>query len=236
MKVLENLGFQQMKNDESRLKELVLSAKETIYKFLEKSKKPVVAFSGGKDGYVATHIAYNLGINYQVCETSFTFKKQRDHIKEIGKKLNFNIHYKNSLSWDWLKKNRKIIFSNDTKLRGWSFAQRHQKTIHKFMKENDCDGVITGRRNDENSVKAPIYVNKHGLSCHPLYNWKEKDIWDYFAKEKLEIPYIYSTDFGKSEGNAPFYTLREKDIGSIEKCWEICLKIDNSIPRKYLES
>jgi len=231
--VLESRGFLLMKNN---IKNLIFSAKNTIYKFLEKTKKPLVAFSGGKDGYVATHIAYNLGINDQICETSFTFKKQREHIFKISKKLNLNVTFKNSLSWEWLKKNKKIIFSNDSKLRSWSFAQRHQKTIHKFMKENNFDGVITGRRNDENSVKAPIYFNKHGLSCHPLYNWKEDDIWEYFKLYNLEIPYIYSTDFGKSEGNAPFYTLREKDVGNIEKCWDICLKIDDTIPRKFLEN
>ena len=64
----------------------------------------------------------------------------------------------------------------------------------------------------------------------------EDDIWEYFKLHNLEIPYIYSTNFGKSEGNAPFYTLREKDVGNIEKCWDICLKIDDTIPRKFLEN
>lgn len=215
------------KTNMSRLDQLEHQSLEILKKALSMAKNPLLAYSGGKDSIVVCHMSEKLGVRKAVCETSFYFHKALESVLQIGQELKLDVTYKNSLDINWLKKNKTIIFSADTKKRSWSFAARQQRTVKKYAKHIKADLVIYGRRTEENHVKKHIYETKDGLNCHPIRDWKEADVWAYFKKYGITIPYIYSTTFGKIEGNAPFYTLNSKHCGGVEKAWEIVSQMDN---------
>lgn len=207
---------------------------KTLKQALYKSGNPVVAYSGGKDAIVVAHMANKLGVKNFVCETSFYFKQQLESIKSISEKLGLNVTYKCGLPKDWLKRNPKAIFSNDTKYRAYLYAIRQQKTVKRFAKEIGADLQIFGRRTEENSVPKSIYKTKSGLQCHPIRDWSTYEVWNYFEKHKIPIPFIYSQEFSKSTGNAPWYTINPDHVGGVNECWRIVRKIEPSLnPEDY---
>jgi 3'-phosphoadenosine 5'-phosphosulfate sulfotransferase (PAPS reductase)/FAD synthetase len=211
----------------SRIRRLIDIAQQDIRNVLSKHQNPLIAYSGGKDAMVAAHLVSLIKNNVTaVCEISFYFEKQTLDIKRIANCLNFDVHYKNSLSDEWLLKNRHIIFSDLTKVRAWTFACRQQATVKRFCISNRNDLCIFGRRTQENSVKSKYYLTKTGAQFHPLRDWTTEDVWEYFALKSLPIPFIYTTEFGKIEGNAPFYTLSQSQTRNVNDCWNIINKID----------
>lgn len=201
---------------------------ETAIKIaLKQSTKQLIAFSGGKDAIVTSHLCSRFGITDAICEVSWYFSKQLASIESIAEQLSLNVTYVNSLSFDWLKNNQHIIFSNDTKVRGWTFSQRQQATVKKFARIHGYDCQIFGRRTEENSVPKHVYRTKSGLQCHPIRNWREDDVWEYFDKYGIEVPWIYSTKFGDAEGNAPFYAFHPKQAGMThDESWELITALD----------
>lgn len=205
---------------------MINKTREEIKSVLNKFKNPVIAYSGGKDGFVVAHLCNEIYPNIKmICETSFYFPKQIQNIKEISSKYKFNVTFTDSLNDEWLKKNKEIIFTNDKKLRSFSFQIRHQSAIKKFVKKVNGDITIFGRRTEENTVPKKLYTTKNGYQFHPLREWLEQDIWNYFKLINEPKPFIYQTKFGKIEGNAPFYTLKRGSM-SLSECWEIINEID----------
>jgi len=217
------------------LDNLINDSLNVLEKLLSVTEKPLIAYSGGKDAIVVSHIASQMGLKDAVCETSFYFEKQLCSVKKLSNLLNLNTTYYDTQGWEWLKKNKDIVFTSDTKKRSWTFSVRQQRTVKNHAKKFGYDSIIFGRRKDENCVKDTIYKTRDYISCHPLANWKKENIWEYFSQHKIPIPYIYSTKFGLLEGNAPFYTLNKKYVGTIEQCWEIVSSIDPRYNSSCLE-
>lgn len=210
----------------AKLEELTRTAHETVEAFHRLTGgRIVLAWSGGKDSLVASHIAAQHGITTGVCEESFYFQKQIDSIREIRASLDLDIDHRWSLDWAWLRKHPEIAFTSDTKIRSWTFAVRQQATVKRFQKEQSA-GALYGRRLEENAVKDEIYLTKAGWQCHPLRHWTLTDVWSYIDLHELPVPWIYSTDFGEIEGNAPFYTLRARDMGGMPQAWDLCTSLD----------
>ena len=192
--------------------------------------KGAVAFSGGKDGIVCAHMVNHIVPDIpMVCETSFYYPEQIVDIKAIAKILRLNVVYRDSLSDEWLNKNKQMIFATDKAVRSKSFSVRQQATIKKFAKEINAQVTYTGRRTEENTVKNELYNTKsNGYQCHPIRDWREHHIWEYFDMYKIPRPWIYSTEHGKTEGNSPFYSVNPKyHNNNLNKCWEI---VENTSP------
>lgn len=202
-------------------------AKATLHKAIQESSRPLVALSGGKDSLVVAHMAHQLGVRDFICETSFYFRPALDHIKEIVEKMGIDAEYRSSLNVRWLKNNRKVVFASDTKIRSWGFAVRQQATVKRYAKEINADLQIFGRRTQENSVKSSLYQTKAGMQCHPIRQWRHEDVWQYLTEHNIPKPMIYDTEFGRIEGNGPFYILNEAHCGGIDKAWEIVSGIDS---------
>lgn len=195
----------------------------------------VVAYSGGKDGFVMAHLVNKVQPSIpMVCELSFYFPEVIEFCKESMSKHNFNVLFKESLSDSWLHKHPEYIFASSSKIRAITFFQRQQKTIKKFAKEKNASITFTGRRTQENSVKAEIYNTKNnGLQCHPLRDWTTKDIWKYFEENNISKPPIYKTEFGRTAHNAPFYSLNMSHYNNdLDRCWEV---IRESSPKQTFE-
>ena len=197
-----------------------------IESVLSKYTKPLVAFSGGKDGFVVAHMCNKIKPNINmICETSFYFPKQLANIQQTAARHNFNVHYTHTLPDEWLVKNSHVIFANDPKIRSFSFHSRQQRAVKTYAASLGADITIFGRRSDENHVPNKLYVTKHGTQYHPLRAWKEDDIWNYFKHINEPKPLVYTVRFGQLAGNAPFYSLRKRD-NSYAECWDIINEID----------
>lgn len=208
------------------IKRHIDAAKVVIQRAMEKSKKQVLAYSGGKDSIVVCHIARSLGIKAAVCETSFYFERQLDNVKDIARILDLDVHWMCSLDVNWLRKHPQVLFSNDSKIRGWSFAERQQKTVKRFAKQYNFDCQIFGRRTEENSVKDVLYTTTAGLQCHPIRTWNTEMVWQYLKEHNLPVPWIYSTRIAEHGGNGPFYSMQKRNYGGEENCWQIVSALD----------
>jgi 3'-phosphoadenosine 5'-phosphosulfate sulfotransferase (PAPS reductase)/FAD synthetase len=214
----------------------IYSKIEHAHKIIEKSlsitENPFVAYSGGKDGFIVAHmVSQHLPNIKMACEISHTFKAVVEDIKSIANEHNFNVEYKNSLSAEWLLKNSKYIFTSDGKLIKQYCSSRQQKMLRKFQKENGYDCTFTGRTKYDNNVKAEIYNTKrNGIQSHPIRNFKDEDVWEYFKINNLRIPMIYNTKFGEKTGNSPFFAMGYKNKGlPISKAWEAVNEIDKEL-------
>ena len=202
---------------------------DTLYEVehtLARFQNPVVAYSGGKDGFVAAHICNRVrpGI-LMMCETSFYFKKQIANIKSIAERHRFNVVFTDTLRDDFLLRHPEIIFARDKKIRAFSFHQRQHRAVKNFARDHGCDASIFGRRTEENTVPKKLYTTKAGVQYHPLREWKLQDIWEYFKIIGEEKPFIYSTRFGINAGNAAFYSLKPKGM-TLQQCWDIVNEVD----------
>lgn len=177
----------------SRLAALTAAATDCLRAALADARRPLLAFSGGKDAIVVAHLAGTLGVRTAVCETSFYFARQRDDVEAMAGRLGLDCAFKSSLTDDWLRRHRRVIFSDDPRVRGWTFSARQQATVKRYARQGGHDLQIFGRRTEENSVRASIYRTAAGLQCHPIRDWREADVWEYFDAHGLPRPWIYST-------------------------------------------
>jgi 3'-phosphoadenosine 5'-phosphosulfate sulfotransferase (PAPS reductase)/FAD synthetase len=195
-----------------------------------------MGYSGGKDGIVALHLARAMDPKafHAVCEVSWCFARAVADIKASALDAGLYVSYRDSLGIDWLRAHSDIIFSENTARRSWSFSVRQQRTVKRFAKEQGCTAQMFGRRTEENSVKALVYETKVGTQLHPVRNWREGHIWAYMDKHRIPTPWIYSTRFGRYEGNAPFYALKPSVCGSVDECWELVSQLDPRYTKRNL--
>jgi 3'-phosphoadenosine 5'-phosphosulfate sulfotransferase (PAPS reductase)/FAD synthetase len=202
-------------------------ALEDIRAFLSRSKNPVLAFSGGKDAIVASHLVHQVADVPGVCEVSFYYSKQVEDIQRNTDRQGWQVSYRDSLSLEWLQARPKVPFTNDSSIRSAAFNARQQTTVRNEMKRFGYSGAIFGRRTQENSVPAKLYQVGGYDSFHPIRDWTEDEVWAYFEKHKIPVPWIYGTEHGKHEGNSPFTTLRAKDVGGIINAWRVASSLDD---------
>ena len=216
------------------MKKLIDQAHKDIKIALREGKNPVIAFSGGKDALTTAHMLAQHGVTNAVCELSHYYAKVRTNIVEQQKFLDINVEYYDSLDDEWVRKHPQIIFSNDTKIRAWTFLVRQQRTVARHAKKHGHDMIAFGRRTQENSVPKILYKNKVGWSFHPLRNWRTEHVWEYLDMENIPIPWVYSTEHGRTEGNSPFYTLESKSYGGVKETWEVVTTCDPTMtPERY---
>ena len=202
--------------------DLECDAKNTLEQALSQSSSPLIAYSGGKDSIVIAHLCRSLGVRESVCDISFTFSKQRDSVRELADFLDIDVEYKAHLDLDWLRNHKHALFSTESVVRSWFFSQRQQRTVKLAAKEKGSDLSIFGRRTEENSVPSKLYSTKAGMQCHPIREWREHHVWEYFEKYSIPVPYMYTTELGKRQGNTSFVSVNPKKWGnSVEKCWDI---------------
>jgi predicted phosphoadenosine phosphosulfate sulfurtransferase len=220
----------------SRIASLVSESKEILGRALALGERPLIAYSGGKDAIVMSHIAYSMGCKDAVSEVSFYFAKQNADTQGIGAQIGLHCDYRYSLNIDWLRRHRDIIFSNDSKVKAWSYAVRQQATVKGYAKRHGYGLMVYGRRTQENCVPKDIYKNEAGWQCHPLRAWKTDDIWEYLQGLGIR-PWIYDTPWGKAvQGNGPFYSISKKHYGdSIDECWKMCEGMDPMINPSMLD-
>lgn len=195
-------------------------------------RRPLLAFSGGKDSIVTALLMIQHGIEFEcVNEEAFTFASMRAEVRTMARELGLCLTIRESLPPDFVKRHPEILFSSDSKIRGWTFAIRQQKTVKRFAAELAHDVSVFGRRTQENFVPAPLYRTNAGLQCHPIRAWTTKQVWE-FIDAHYRRPWVYSTRFGR---HGPFYSFPANEVnGDIAECWRIVQECDPTfVPARF---
>jgi hypothetical protein len=197
------------------------------------SSRPLVAFSGGKDAICVAGLFRDLGVRVDgICEVSWYYKRQVDDIQRsvVPALAPFSCAYVDSLPVEWLRAHPEVIFSDDSKVRAWSFAQRHQRSVRKHAEQFGYDATVFGRRTQENTIPSAVYQRKGETlwQCHPIKSWRTEEVWEYIRARDLPVPWVYLTDHAKrgDGGNSPFYTMRASAAGGMSEAWKIAESLD----------
>lgn len=218
-------------SSEERIDALVKDALSTIKEFLSLSKKNVIAFSGGKDSIVLTHLCSTFGIRDAITETAFMFPKSLMETKATAEFFGLNVIYNEGLTWDWLKKHPEFC-APVMKLQPKLYSIRQQKTVKTLSRKNKYTGVLYGRRLQENTVKAKIYTLANGqYQCHPLRDWKTNDIWTYIYRNALPFPSLYKHEIGRKDGFTSFLLPPEH----YDNVWKVIYSYDPNVVHKFAE-
>lgn len=192
---------------------------ESIYILREVAaqfQRPVMLFSGGKDSIVMTRLAEKafrpdcFPFPLMLIDTGHGFSEANDFIRarvtELGEKL-------------VTASVQKSIDQGRVADPGDSRNKIQSVTLLDEIRNQKFDAVIGGARRDEEKARAkerifsvreasgswnpenqrfePWYFYNGGLApgCHmrvfPLSNWTEMDVWEFIARERLQIPSIY---------------------------------------------
>ncbi|MEK7771396.1 MAG: sulfate adenylyltransferase subunit CysD [Pseudomonadota bacterium] len=179
---------------------------------------PVLLFSGGKDSIVLLRLAekafrpgrFPFPLMHIDTEHNFPevieFRDQR--VKELGERLIVR-----SME-DSIKKGRVVLRSENQSRNAFQSV-----TLLDAIAEFKFDACIGGARRDEEKARAKerifsfrdefgqwdpknqrpelwdIYNTRthpgENIRVFPISNWTELDVWEYIAREKLEVPRIY---------------------------------------------
>src|SRR3954465_3781864 len=182
-------------------------------------ERPVLLFSGGKDSVVMAHVAAKafwpakLPFPVMHVDTGHNFPEVitfRDAaVERLGARL-IVASVQESID------SGRVV--EDTRL-GASRNRLQTTTLLDAIEHYDFDAVMGGARRDEEKARAKerffsfrdefgqwdpknqrpelwnLYNGRHNRGEHirvfPLSNWTELDIWQYIARERIEVPSIY---------------------------------------------
>ncbi len=191
---------------------------ESIYIFREafsELENCCLLFSGGKDSIVMAHLAikafWPLKVPFPLLhiDTGHNFIETLDFRNQFINDFDFNL-----LVGDVIKSmKQRGLESNESRNREQSFA------LLDAIKKNKFDCCFGGGRRDEEKARAKerifshrnvngiwepenqqpemwnLYNTSKRLKEHyrvfPISNWTERDIWEYVARENIQLPSLY---------------------------------------------
>lgn len=192
-------------------KHKIVKAIEILQAALNSSKNAALSFSGGKDSVVLLDLAVKSGFNgtivffkYGICTDVETPSENVELLKYYADKYQLKYKILECLGEAdcWEKCGRFTLYpqsENEKRI----FYQTNYDFIKKsaqFEEENDIDLGIIGMRKDE-SKRRKIILNRNGatykakgrksITCCPLLNFSNDDIWAYIFSNNLKYLSIY---------------------------------------------
>lgn len=161
---------------------------------LAKAKKPLIAYSGGKDSIAtALILAKHFGVRDAVCENSWYFDVHIEDSTKIAKQIGLRCAFVDSYpGMDFLVKRPEFIFAQSGKVKAKLYALRHWRTISRHAEEGGYDLIAFGRRLGSNSVKDWLYEARGRLQFFPIREWMESQVWAYIHANGIETPRLYA--------------------------------------------
>lgn len=197
------------------------------------SARPIIAYSGGKDGLAAAILCKQFDVSLGVCETSFCFTKQIRDIKRTARKLDFEVVYRDTLDMAWLARNQHVLFSRNGKDKDYFYGKRQRRSFEEYARDNGYNVIITGRKKDTNSVPSISYDVRGYRSVHPLREWSDGNVWWLLKEHGVEVPWVYGTAVGKLIGNGTWAAHRaHDDYPHHRQSWRDIFDIEPNIVRQ----
>ncbi len=184
-------------------------------------ERPVLLFSGGKDSIVMVHLAlkafYPANIPFPIMhiDTGHNFQEALDFRDDLAKKVGVELIVRKVQ--DTIDQGRAVEEKGPNPSRNGLQIITLLDSIEEFQ----FDAAFGGGRRDEEKARAKerffshrdefgqwdpknqrpelwsLYNGRKNPGEHfrvfPLSNWTEMDVWQYIAKEELDIPSIYFT-------------------------------------------
>lgn len=177
------------------------SAEHIISEALKKCKKPIIAFSGGKDSTVVLHLVRRIAP-----QTIALFNNTGVENKETVK---FTRSLPNMDETTYYKKNFWQCVDEyglpQVKAKAKSHGNRccyylKEKPALDYYREHNNDLTFTGLTMAESRNRmmffkrcGPLYYMKSWQmwKCHPIWDWTEDEVWDYIKSNNIPYNPIY---------------------------------------------
>jgi sulfate adenylyltransferase subunit 2 len=203
----------------NHLEELESEAIFVIREVAAQFENPAILFSGGKDSIVVSYLArkafYPANIPFPLLhiDTGHNFQETLDYRDQLAR--DFNARLIVGHVQDMIDKG----IANDEKGVNASRNIAQIPTLLQAIETHKFDALIGGARRDEEKARAKerffshrdefgqwdpknqrpelwnIFNGKKHLGEHfrvfPISNWTELDVWQYIAREKIELPSLY---------------------------------------------
>lgn len=203
----------------NHLEELEAEAIFVIREVAAQFENPAILFSGGKDSIVVSYLArkafYPANIPFPLLhiDTGHNFQETLDYRDNLAKEFNARLivgHVQEMIDKG---------MANDEKGVNASRNIAQIPTLLQAIETNKFDALIGGARRDEEKARAKerffshrdefgqwdpknqrpelwnIFNGRKHLGEHfrvfPISNWTELDVWQYIAKEKIQLPSLY---------------------------------------------
>lgn len=179
----------------------VRRAQDIVAEWLEQTKKPYIAVSGGKDSVAMCHLVQSVagrplpvmwhdsGVEWPETETAL------ERLRSMGIISEFHI----------VRPDTDVLHLKRQQIAGAiSAAQKDHialfEPIQRFVASHGFDGVSLGLRMEEGKGRkldgikhGPVFRKKDGLlRCIPVYAWTWQDVYAYIAIHRLPLHPIYS--------------------------------------------
>ncbi len=203
----------------NHLEELEAEAIYVIREVAAQFENPAILFSGGKDSIVVSYLArkafYPANIPFPLLhiDTGHNFQETLDYRDNLAKEFNARLIV--GQVQDMIDKG----MANDEKGVNASRNIAQIPTLLQAIETHKFDALIGGARRDEEKARAKerffshrdefgqwdpknqrpelwnIFNGRKHLGEHfrvfPISNWTELDVWQYIAKEKIQLPSLY---------------------------------------------
>jgi sulfate adenylyltransferase subunit 2 len=203
----------------NHLEELEAEAIYVIREVAAQFENPAILFSGGKDSIVVSYLArkafYPANIPFPLLhiDTGHNFQETLDYRDQLAKDFNARLivgHVQEMIDNG---------MANDEKGVNASRNIAQIPTLLQAIETHKFDALIGGARRDEEKARAKerffshrdefgqwdpknqrpelwnIFNGRKHLGEHfrvfPISNWTELDVWQYIAKEKIQLPSLY---------------------------------------------
>ena len=159
--------------------------------FLKKNLKDetfLVRFSGGKDSIVTEHIAKMSNLNY-ILHSTLTGIDPPEVTRFIRKNYP-NCKFARPKQSFW----HLITTANPPAGTGRGIKWCCTKIKEEPARENPIKKRVLGIRAEESSRRSKngrINCFKDETHYHPIFNWKEWQIWEFIDRHKLKYPKLY---------------------------------------------
>lgn len=167
---------------------------------LSKCKKPVIAFSGGKDSLVVLDLVRKINphITGIFENTTNEYPETLRYIKTVSNII--HLHPEISFKECWKKYGIPTIKSKAKSHGNQCCIKLKEEPFKKAKIKYGWDCVFTGLTMDESRNRmmmlkrmGPLYFNKADKiwKCHPIYNWSADHVWKYIDSRNLPYNPIY---------------------------------------------